>query len=182
MANLKSLTSIFRKKPPEVSGITIYFLQRRMERFSDEQLSLAMQRGWRKPYDEQTFYGMSTFDGEGGLLKFNAMFFPLQHFERRLDSSVLGTNELPRWADHTAYTSFGYACPGGIPEGKLRETFYTLLGRFCAALLNDNTKALYFVEDRIFLRYDPWLVNELRSRERWNPRLLSELQLASGPL
>jgi hypothetical protein len=23
------------------------------------------------------------------------------------DSSVLGTNELPRWADHTAYTSFG---------------------------------------------------------------------------
>jgi hypothetical protein len=176
MAMLDSLKNLFRKPESKVGGITIFFLQKKLERFSDEQLSLAMQRGWRREYDEQNFYGMSTFDGEGGLLKFNAMFFPLQHFDRRVDANALGEDEMPPWADHNAYTSFGYKCPGGIPVGESRDRFYCLLGLFCAELLSDNTQALFFVEDRVILRFDSWLTSELRSGKKWNPKQLLSLQ------
>jgi hypothetical protein len=148
-----------------------------LERFSSEQLSLAMQRGWRKPYDPTRFFGMSIDDGEGGLLKFNlsngaAIFFPLQHFDRRVDAALLGDKELPPWAVHSAHTSFGYKCPGGIPEGENRDKMFSLLGLFCAELLGKNTQALLFVEERVVIRYDAWLVDVLRSGKKWNPSQL----------
>jgi hypothetical protein len=174
MLNFEPMRTLFRKSvpKPEVSGITIFFLQKRLERFTDEQLSGAMQRGWRKKYDETNFYGMSTFGGQGALLKFNAMFFPFQHFERRADSSLLGDREMPLWAAHDAYTSFGYACPGGIPKGELRDRMFAMLGLFCAELLGKNTQALLFVEERVVLRYDDWLIDRLRSGKSWNPSQL----------
>ncbi len=177
MLKVDSLKNLFRKPTPKVSGISILFLQKRLERFTSEQLSLAMQRGWRKPYHPTNFYGMSTFDGEGGLLKYNAMFFPFQHFERRVDAASFGDSEIPQWAVHNAHTSFGYACPGGIPEGEIRDKMYCLLGLFCAELLGDNTQALLFLEDRVVVRYDAWLVNELRSGKMWNPVQLSAAQV-----
>jgi hypothetical protein len=176
MLKFDSLKNFFRKPTPRVSGISILFLQERLERFTDEQLSLAMQRGWRKAYDPTNFYGMSTFDGEGGLLKYNAMFFTLQHFERRVDAASFGDSEIPRWAVHNAHSSFGYACPGGIPEGEIRDKMFCFLGLFCVELLGDNTQALLFREDRVVVRYDAWLVHELRSWKTWNPRQLSAAQ------
>ncbi|WP_433974113.1 hypothetical protein [Tunturiibacter lichenicola] len=173
-----SLKNLFRKPDPEVSGISVLFLQKKLERFSDEQLSLAMQRGWGKKYDSTNFYGMSTFDGEGGLLKYNAMFFPFQHFERRVDAGEFGESEIPVWAEHNAYTSFGYRCPGGIPAGEVRDKMYWLIGRFCSELLGDNTQALLFVEDQIVLRYDSCLINEFRSVKKWNPEQLAAAQPA----
>jgi hypothetical protein len=182
MPKFDALKNLFRKSTPEVSGISIFFLQKKLERFTDDRLSLAMQRGWRKEYDSTNFYGMSTFDGEGGLLKYNAMFFPLQHFDRRVDTSYFGNREMPRWAVHNAYTSFGYKCPGGIPPGELRNKVHCLLGLFCAELLNDNTSALLFVEDNVLLRYDSSLVKLLRSTPKWNPAQLLEAQTQVGSI
>ena len=173
MLKFESLKKHFRKAAPEVSGISVFFLQKRLERFTSDQLSLAMQRGRHKPYDATNFYGMSTFDGEGGLLKYNAMFFTFQHFDRRVDTASFGDNEIPQWAAHNAYTSFGYACPGGIPEGDLRDKMFCLLGLICAELLGHNTRALLFVEDRVMIPYDAWLVNEFRQGKKWNPKQLS---------
>jgi len=171
------LKNLMRKPKPEVSGITIFFLQKKLERFSDEQLSMAMQRAWRKPYDSTNFYGMSTFDGEGGLLKYNAMFFTFQHFDRRIDASYFGDREIPQWAEHNAYTSFGYKCPGGIPQGKVRAKMHLLLGCLCAELLGKNTSALFFVEDCVLLRYDTVIKRRLRSKPEWNPGDLLEEQI-----
>ena len=90
---MKLLDKLLRREAPEkpeVSGITIFLLQRTLERFTSERLCLAMQRGWRKPYDEVNFYGMSTFDGDGGLLKMDAMFFTMQNFNRRVRCFLFG--------------------------------------------------------------------------------------------
>jgi hypothetical protein len=163
---------LLKAKPKELSGITILILQRRVERFTDEQLMLAMQRAWGRKRDETNFYGMSTFDGEGGLLKMDAMFFPMQHFTHRIDTSVLGERELPLWADHGAYTSFGYKCPGGLPAGKVRDTMGWLLGRFCAELLGANTVGLVFVEAKLLVPFTPASVKTLRSKAVQNPELL----------
>jgi hypothetical protein len=169
MPSFDTLKSFFRKPVPEASGISIFFLQKKLQRFSGDQLSVAMQRGWRKKYDSTNFYGMSIFDGEGGLLKYNAMFFPFQHFDRRVDATDFGDKEMPQWAAHNAYTSFGYKCPGGIPEGEIRDNMYCLLGLFCAELLSENTSALFFLEEHVLLRYDSSLVKRLRSGQKWNP-------------
>jgi hypothetical protein len=176
MRKLDLLKSIFRKRSPEVSGISILFLQKKLERFTDDQLSQAMQRAWRKPYDSTKFFGISMFDGEGGLLKYNAMFFTMQHFDRRVDAAVLSDAEMPSWASHNAYTLFGYSCPGGIPEGETRDKLNYLLGLFCIELLGENTQALLFREEGVVLRYDLWLQQELRSRKGWDPRQLFAAQ------
>ena len=113
--SLKSLSS----KPPagSLSRVTILLLQKRLERFSTEQLTLAMKRGWRQEHDPVTFFATSL-DGEGAVIKFNAMFITMQHCDRRIDGRQLGDQSLPSWADHAAYSSLTYACPGGIPVGK----------------------------------------------------------------
>jgi len=169
---MKKLMNLFRRtteaKEP-VGGITLYFLQEKLQRFTDQELSLAMQRGWRRKYDETNFYGLSTFDGEGGLLKMDAMIFTMQHFDRRVDLSKFRKIELPVWASHSAYTSFGYGCPGGIPPGEFRDKFTGFLGLFCSALLSENTKALFFVEDAVLLRYTNELKEKLRSGKNFNP-------------
>lgn len=159
-------------KKPDVSGITIFFLQSRPQTFSDEELSLAMQRAWGRKYDETNFYGVSTFDGEGGLLKLNDMFFTMQHFERRVDASFFPQRELPFWADHSAYTKFQYACPGGLPAGRTRNQFGWLMGRFAAELLGKNTVALLFTEAGVLVPFTPTFDQTLRAEPGKNPEQL----------
>jgi hypothetical protein len=70
------LLQFFRKKsPPEPTGISILLLQKRLERFSTERLNAAMQRGWHRDHDPQTFFALSIFDGDGALVKFGKVCF-----------------------------------------------------------------------------------------------------------
>ena len=174
----KPLHHFFKRSSKEaVSGITIFILQKKLQRFTNEELSHAMQRAWGRTYDATRFYGMSTFDGEGGLLKMNDMFFTMQHFDRKVDGSVLNGRELPLWAEHAAYTSFGYSCRGGIPPGKVRDQLGWLIGRLCAELLGQNTAALLFKEANILVPFTPAFDQKLRAEPGHNPeRLFAQIE------
>src|ERR1700688_4533783 len=131
----------------DVSGVSIIFLQKRLERFTTERLSLAMKNGWRRDHDPVTFFATTVGDGEGAIVKFNGMFITVQHFDHRLGVALLGDQEFPRWAVHQAYSSVTYACPGGIPVEEVRDQFYGFLGLLCAELIDENTSGLFFTEE-----------------------------------
>jgi hypothetical protein len=176
MWKFESLKRVLRKPPKtEVSGVTIIFLQKRLERFTTEQLSLAMQRGWRREHNPGTFFAISLGDGEGAVIKFNAMFITMQHFDHRLDSSVLGDQHLPVWATHSAYSTLTYACPGGIPVAETRNEFYAFLGLLCSELLSDNVLGLLFKDESVLVRNSIALEQELRSGNSLNPARLAAI-------
>ena len=132
-----------------MSGVTIMLLQRRIERFSTERLQTSMERGWRREHDPASFIA-TNLDGEGAVLKLGQMFITILFSDRRVGNSELGSRELPVWADHGGHAFLVYKCPGGRPEGEVRDQFYGLLGLLIAELLNQNVCAILFVEDRFF--------------------------------
>jgi len=73
-----------------------------------------------------TFFATSL-DGEGAVIKVNAMFITMQHCDRRIDGRQLGDQSLPSWADHAAHSSLTYACPGAFPLVKLETRFTVFL-------------------------------------------------------
>lgn len=160
-----------------VSGVSIIFLQERFESFTTERLSQAMKKGWRRDLDPVKFFATSVSDGEGAVIKLNEMFITMQFFDRRLDTSALGGQELPQWASHRAHSSITYACPGGIPVGEIRDQFYSLLGLLCAELIDENIVGLLFTEEQVLIRSQSALVQELRSGSSINPTLLAATYL-----
>jgi hypothetical protein len=160
-----------------VSGVSIVFLQKRYESFTTEQLSQAMKRGWRREHDPEKFFATSVDNGEGAVLKLNQMFITMRFFNRRLDTSEFGEQELPQWASHSAYCSVTYACPGGVPVGEIREQFYSLLGLLSAELIDKNVVGLLFTEERVLVRNQAALVQELRSGVSINPTRLAATYL-----
>jgi hypothetical protein len=155
-----------------VSGVSIVFLQKRYESFTTVQLSQAMKRGWKREHDPGKFFATSVGDGEGAVLKLNQMFITMRFFNRRLDTSELGEQELPQWAAHRAYCSVTYACRGGVPVGEIRHQFYSLLGLLSAELIDENVVGLLFTEERVLIRNQSALVQELRSGVSINPTRL----------
>jgi hypothetical protein len=168
----------FKRVPPkpsggDVAGVSIVLLQKRLERFTTGRLSVAMKQGWRREHDPVTFFATTLSDGEGAVIKLNGMFLTMQHFDRRLDSSLLGHQHLPTWATHAAYSSISYACAGGIPVGDTRDQFYGFLGLFCAELLTDNVTGLFFTEEHVLVPNTGALLRELRSGNNINPARLT---------
>ncbi len=157
----------------EVSGVSIVLLQKHFESFTTEQLTNAMKKGWRRDPDPVTFFASSVGDGEGAVIKLNGMFITMQFFDHRLDTSALGEQELPQWATHQAYASITYACPGGIPAGAVRDQFYGFFGLLCAELMGQNVLGLFFTEELVLLRNQPWILQELRSGNSINPAELA---------
>jgi hypothetical protein len=157
----------------EVSGVSIIFLQKRFEVFTTEKLTQAMKNGWRRDPDPVTFFATSLGNGEGAIIKLGEMFITMQFFDRRLDASALGDQELPQWALHQAHSSITYACPGGIPAGEIRDKFYGLLGLLCAEMIDGNVPGLFFTEEQVLLRNQPALVQELRSGNNIDPTRLA---------
>jgi hypothetical protein len=124
------LKRLFRKNKPEPTGVSILLLQKRLKRFSTEELNSAMQRGWRRAYDPQKFFASSIFDEDGAVLKVGTFYVTMQHFDRRLEAKQLGDLELPNWAVHSGYSSVEYKCPTGVPEGEQRDFMYGFLALF----------------------------------------------------
>jgi hypothetical protein len=160
-------------------GVSILLLQKRLNRFSNEELNSAMQRGWRRPYDEQKFFACSIFDGDGALLKVGTFYVTMQHFDRRLERKELGEMELPDWAVHSAYSSIEYKCPGGVPEGEARDKMYGFLALVCGELITDNSSGIFFLEERVAIPNDARLRDRLHSGQPLNPFALAA-QLNGG--
>ena len=154
---------LFAKKKAVVSGVSILVLQKRLQRYSSHDLNEAMQRAWRRDYHPQTFFATSIFDGDGALLKVNDLFVFMRHFDRRLERKEVAESAIPEWANHTSYTSVEYKCPGGVPEGEVREKMYGFLGLLCGQLCSEGTTAIFFIEERIFIRNTDALRERLSS-------------------
>jgi hypothetical protein len=170
---------MFGKQPPPVSGVTIILLQQQLERYSTFRLQTAMEAGWRRQHDPVCFFA-SSLDGEGAVLKLGKMFITMLFSDRRVGSDELGSKELPIWAAHTAHISLVYKCPGGIPEGEVRDHFYGLLGLLVAELLDQNVSGILFQEEHIVLPNTSELSLSLRSGESQNPTTLEETLVPAG--
>jgi len=142
------LKRLLWKDKKEATGVNILLLQKRLVRFSTEQLNAAMQRGWRRSYDPQKFFACSIFDGDGAVLKVGTFFVTMRNFDRRLERKELGDFELPNWAVHLGYSSVEYKCQGGVPKGELRDNIYGFLALLCAELLTDQSSGIFFLETR----------------------------------
>jgi hypothetical protein len=173
MHGWKSLGRLFGNQSPAVSGVTIVLLQRRIERFSTERLQTSMEHGWRREHDPVSFFA-TNLDGEGAVLKLGQMFITMLFSDRRVGNSELGSRELPVWADHRAHASLVYKCPGGIPEGEARDQVYGLLGLLIAELLDQNVRAILFMEEHVLLPNTPDLSLILRSGQPQNPTALEK--------
>lgn len=167
------LERLFRKATPEVSGIAIAFLQKRLERFSNERLNAAMQRAWHRPYDEKTFFAVSIFGRDAATIKVGNVFLGILHYDHRITSKELGDVELPDWAIHNAYSQLECKCPGGIPKGATREEVYGFLTQFCAELASPETVAFFFTEERVLLPNNAAVASVFRSGKRLDPAVLA---------
>ena len=167
------LNRLFRRDNPEPTGVSILLLQKRLKRFSTEELNVAMQRGWRRAYDSQAFFASSIFDGDGAVLKVGTFYVTMRHFERRLEAEELGDLELPNWAVHSGYSSIEYKWPGGVPEGEQRDFMYGFLALLCAELLTENSSGIFFLEDRVAIPHGSQFRERLRSGQPLNPHILA---------
>jgi hypothetical protein len=163
------LKRLFRTNKPEPTGVSILLLQKRLKRFSTEELNSAIQRGWRRAYDPQEFFARSIFDGDGAVLKVGTFYVTMQHFDRRLEAKQLGDLELPNWAVHSGYSSVEYKCPTGVPEGEQRDFMYGFLALLCAELLTHNSSGVFFLEERVAVPNDSRSRDRLRSGQPLNP-------------
>jgi hypothetical protein len=167
------LKRLFQKKKTEPTGISILLLQKRLNRFSTEELNSAMKRGWRRDYDPQRFFASSIFDGDGAVLKVGTFYVTMQHFDRRLEAKQLGDLELPIWAVHSGYSSVEYKCRTGVPEGEQRDFMYGFLALLCAELLTENSSGVFFLEERVAIPNDSQFRDRLRSGRPLNPHTLA---------
>jgi hypothetical protein len=168
------LERLFRKQKSEPTGVSLLLLQKRLMRFSTEELNSAMQRGWRRSHDSQRFFALSIFEGDGAVLKVGTSYVTMRHFDRRLERAELGEIELPNWAVHSAYSSIEYKCPGGIPEGDEHDKMYGFLALLCAELITDQSSSVFFLEERIAIPNCSQLRQRLRSGQPLNPRVLAD--------
>ena len=100
---------------------------------------------------------------------------------RRLEANELGDLELPEWAIHSAYSSVEYKCPGGVPEGELRDNMYGFLALVCAELLTDDSSGVFFLEEQVAIRNGPRLRDRFRSGIPLNPHTLAAQLSAQKP-
>jgi hypothetical protein len=171
MGTLKRLLSRFRRQP-ELAGVTMAVLQKRLERYSTERLNEVMSRALKRKHDPKAFWALSIFDGDGAMIKIDRLSIGIQHFDRRIDSKCLGEGELPTWAAHNAHSVVEYKCPGGLPDIDTRQKVYGLLGLLCAELMDSNVTALVFVDEHVAVPNSLSTLQGLRTYAPLNPRSL----------
>ena len=166
--------NLFKRKkinePPDTTGITIFLLQNRLERFTTEQLNLAMQTAWCRPHAPGTFFATTVGD-EGAIVKVNEAFYPIIHQDYRLTSEELGECTVPSWADHHAASSILAKFPGGVSDEKL-PMLYGFLGLLVGQLATTSTRALFFKEAGVFVPATPEVIARLKTPAEYLPASL----------
>jgi len=172
---------LFKRKQadetPKASGITVFLLQDRLERFTNEQLTRAMQAAWHRPYDPVTFFS-KTLGDEGAVIKMNATYYPIIHRDDRLTSEELGEREIPSWADHRATSNISAKFPGGIPNDLLPQSYW-ILGVLVAELASASTRALYFQEAGVFVPLTSTVVARMKMPQEYLPEQLLSCSASS---
>ena len=171
MTTLKRVLSLF-KRQPELAGVAVAILQKHLERYSTERLNAALSNALKRQYDPKTFFALSIWDGEGGVIKIDRLIIGVLHYDRRIDGECLGDTELPPWAGHSAHSILEFKCPGGLPGKSDREAVYGLLGLLCAELMDANVTGLVFINEHLIVPNRSSTLRGLRSYGSLNPRTL----------
>ena len=135
-------------------GLNVCLLQRKLQRYSTEQLNTAMQAAWHRPHDPDKFFGTSL-DNEHGLIKFSDFYIPIYFQDRRLNNDELHGLTLPVWANHCAFCQISFTPGGeGLPTIEDRHQFTGVVSLLCLELATEMTTSFYFIEDRAFVPKD----------------------------
>ncbi|HEY3927119.1 MAG TPA: hypothetical protein VGL89_01980 [Candidatus Koribacter sp.] len=138
------------KQRRRTSGVSIYLLQRHLERFTDAQLDAAMQAAWHKEYDPQEFFSVSIPQEHGAIIHAFGAEIDVSHFDYAMGWNRLGDDPLPFWAEHSGFTSLNYRC-GNEPPPDRRVQMYRGLAMLAAELATDHTAGFLFPLERVLL-------------------------------
>jgi len=142
--------SLFPKKASPSNAVSVLLLQRKLSKFSTDELNHAMQRAWRQKHDPTHFCADAGQEQDGPLLKAFGEVFKVLYSTKPLDVDGLRV-ELPPWGHHTSFAMVQYDCPR-LPEEVERKQLYCLLGLLCRELITSETVGLYFSQERLFAR------------------------------
>jgi hypothetical protein len=162
-----------KHEPHPHPGLNVCLLQKKLQRYSTEQLNAAMQTAWNRPYESLTFFGMSL-DNEHGLIKFNDFYIPIFFQDRRLDSGELDGLQLPSWTHHNAFCRISFIPGGeGLPTIEERHRFTGFISLLCLELANEMTTSFYFMEDRVFVAKELLTKDAIFKCSSFDPRLVA---------
>jgi hypothetical protein len=161
-----------RRRPP---GVSVYLLQRRLERFTDARLDRAMQHAWNKEYDPREFFSVAIPQNRGAMIRAFGAEISVQHHDYPLDAIRLGDIELPFWAQHAAYSDVEYICPQGVPEDKRRLQMYRGLAMLCAELASEATAAFLFPAEQVLVPNSEAVARSFRAKGPLDPFALEAL-------
>lgn len=141
----------FGKPRRRTTGVSLFLLQRRLDRFTDAQLDRAMQKAWKKEYDPKEFFSVAIPHEHGAIIHAFGAEISIRHFDYAADWKRLGEGKLPFWAEHEGFTVIEYLCPQGEPDDLRRLQMYRGLSMLTAELATEDTAAFFFPLEQVLL-------------------------------
>jgi hypothetical protein len=163
------------RKKPRPHGVSVFLLQRQLERFSTDRLDRAMQHAWNKAYDAREFFAISIPHDHGAVLRAFGAEIAVRHVDYPLDWKLLGDRTLPPWGAHEGYSVLEYRCPDGPPEDAGRMQMYRGLGMLCAELASRQTSAFFFPLEQVVVPHSVAILAAFRARGPLDPFDLEKL-------
>ncbi len=170
------LKRLFPGKPRRRNtGVSLFLLQRKLDRFTDVQLDRAMQKAWKKEYDPVEFFSVAIPQEHGAMIHAFGAEISVRHFDYPLDWKRLGEGTLPFWASHEGYTDIEYRCPQGAPDDFRRLQMYRGLAMLTAELASDDTAAFFFPFEEVLLPNSEAVAKAFRTKGPLDPVELERL-------
>jgi len=163
------LRGLFKRKPKRrTTGVSLFLVQRQLDRFSDAHLDRAMQDAWHKEYDAKEFFSVAIPQEHGAIIHAFGSEISVRHFDYQLDWKRLGDGPLPFWAAHTAFTVLDYRCPDE-PDDMNRLRLYRGLAMLASELASENTAGFLFPLEQVLLPNSEDVIKAFRARGPLNP-------------
>ena len=156
------------------NGVSLFVLQRRLERFTDVRIDRAMQSAWKKDYDPAQFFSVAIPHNDGAIIHAFGAEIAIRHFDYAADWKRLGDGALPFWAEHSGFSVFEYRCEGE-PERPQRLQMYRGLSMLASELASEFTAAFFFPLEQVLLPNSEEVAKVFRSRGPLDPFQLESL-------
>jgi len=163
------------KQRRRAGGVSLYLLQRHLERFTDARLDRAIQDAWHKEYDPVEFYSVAIPHEHGAIIHAFGAEFEVKHCKYPMGWTRLGDGPLPFWAEHAAFTMLEYRCD---KEPALAERIkaYRGLAMLAAELAGDETTGFFFPYEQILLPNSLAVSDAFRAKGPLDPHALADLK------
>ncbi len=156
-------------------GVSLFLLQRHLERFSDARLDRAIEDAWHKEYDPEEFYSVAIPQEHGAVIHAFGAEIEVKHCAYPMGWTRVGDGELPFWAEHAAFTMLEYRCPKE-PEPAGRVKAYRGLAMLAAELAGDDTAGFFFPFEHLLLPNSLEVNEAFRRKGPLEPKALAALK------